>query len=90
VAPPKADRLLSLAAAPTFAVMALLTANDGGLPLLCSATHPASHLTGMTVMYLLMSVFHAPPWLRLVVGRRLVPQLGIPVGRAAFRRQEPN
>ena len=59
---------LSLAAAPTFAVMALLTAVLGGGPLdmLCGAASP---LTGMIPMYLLMSAFHAAPWLKLMSRR---------------------
>ncbi len=63
-----ADRLLALAAAPTFAAMALLTAANGsGMPdMLCLATHDASPLTGMVPMYLLMSAFHLAPWLRLI------------------------
>lgn len=62
---------LCLAAAPCFAIMALLTAvSPGGSPdMLCSAMH-ASLLGGMVPMYLLMSVFHAAPWLRLATGRR--------------------
>jgi hypothetical protein len=64
-----AARFLSLAAAPTFAIMALLTgAFDVGAPdMLCSATHHASPLSGMVVMYLLMSAFHSAPWLNLVL-----------------------
>lgn len=63
---------LSLAAAPTFATMALLTAMPGGGPLdmLCSATQDASPLGGMVVMYVLMSAFHAASWLKLIAGRR--------------------
>ena len=62
---------LSLAAAPTFAVMALLTAVLGGGPLdmLCSAAPDASPLTGMVPMYMLMSAFHAAPWLKLIANR---------------------
>jgi hypothetical protein len=62
---------LSLLAAPTFAVMALLTAVLGGGPLamLCSSAPDASPLTGMIPMYLLMSAFHAAPWLRLISSR---------------------
>jgi len=62
---------LSLAAAPTFAVMALLTAVLGGGPLamLCSSAPDASPLTGMIPMYLLMSAFHAAPWLKLISSR---------------------
>ena len=63
-----AAECLSLAAAPTFAVMALLTAVVGGGPLamLCSAASP---LTGMIPMYLLMSAFHATPWMKLISNR---------------------
>ena len=62
---------LHLAAAPTFAVMALLTEGYGGGPLdaLCSGSS-ASPLDGMTIMYALMSAFHMPPWLRLIATRR--------------------
>lgn len=58
---------LSLAAAPTFAAMALLTGILGSdaSGIMCVAAHHASPLTGMVPMYLLMSVFHAMPWLRL-------------------------
>jgi len=63
---------LALAAAPTFAFMALLTAVPGGGPLdmLCSATPGASPFSGMVLMYLLMSAFHFGPWLRLIANRR--------------------
>lgn len=63
---------LHLAAAPTFALMALLTGfvGDSHLGSLCSATQDASPLTGMVAMYLLMSAFHSTPWLTLISGRR--------------------
>ena len=63
---------LSLAAAPTFAIMALLTGVLGGGPpdMLCSAGHDASPLSGMVPMYLLMSAFHSAPWLKLISRRR--------------------
>jgi hypothetical protein len=58
---------LSLAAAPTFAITALLTPVLGGTPdILCSAAHDASPLSGMVPMYLLMSALHSAPWLKLV------------------------
>ena len=62
---------LSLAAAPTFAIMALVSgALGGGAPdMLCSAAH-ASRLGGMVPMYLLMSAFHLAPWLKLISSRR--------------------
>jgi hypothetical protein len=67
-----ADCLLSLAAAPTFAIMALLAGGDGGSmsDVLCSAAHGASPLSGMVLMYLLMSAFHSTPWLRLITNWR--------------------
>jgi hypothetical protein len=59
--------LLSLAAAPTFATMALLTGIHDSTPgTLCSAAQDASPLIGMVPMYVLMSVFHISPWLRLL------------------------
>jgi hypothetical protein len=63
---------LYLAATPTFAIMALLTALiGGGQPdILCSAAEPASPLSGMIPMYLLMSAFHSAPWLKLISHRR--------------------
>jgi hypothetical protein len=63
---------LCLAAAPTFAIMALLTGvHGGGAPdMLCSTAHDASLLNGMVPMYLLMSAFHSAPWLKLISGRR--------------------
>ncbi len=62
---------LRLAAAPTFALMALLTVVlDSGLPsALCSA---AGTLWpgGMAPMYVLMGVFHSAPWLKRLSRRR--------------------
>jgi hypothetical protein len=58
---------LSLAAAPTFAAMAVLTLVAGGdADMMCSAVRGASPLGGMVPMYALMSAFHAGPWLRLM------------------------
>lgn len=62
---------LALAAAPTFAIMALITGMSGGSQpdMLCSAMHGGSVLGGMAPMYLLMSLFHAAPWLKLIASR---------------------
>lgn len=61
---------LSLAAAPTFAFMALLTAGGGPLDMLCAAVPGPSPFTGMVLMYLLMSAFHLGPWLKLISSQR--------------------
>jgi hypothetical protein len=63
--------LLCLAAAPTFAIMALVTGVSGGgaLDMLCAATQEALPLSGMVPMYVLMSAFHSAPWLRLIASR---------------------
>ena len=62
---------LSLAASPTFALMALQAVcfGDGQADLLCSAVG-SPPLGGMGPMYVLMAAFHAAPWLRLIVRRR--------------------
>ena len=50
--------------------MALLTCVAGGdADMMCSAVHGASPLGGMVPMYVLMSAFHAAPWLRLMSRR---------------------
>lgn len=62
--------LLSLAAAPVFALMALLTGLTGdGVPAALCSFAPSSPLDGMAPMYALMSLFHAAPWLRLLTRR---------------------
>jgi hypothetical protein len=65
---------LCLAAAPTFAIMALLTGGfgDGQMAMMCAAARDASPLDGMAAMYLLMSAFHLMPWLKLISRRRSV------------------
>ena len=59
---------LCLAAAPTFATMAVVTGVLGGGPqdMLCAAGHGAPPIGGMVGMYALMSAFHAAPWLKLL------------------------
>ena len=88
-----AERLLSLAAAPTFAIMALLTWVNGGgsmSDMLCAAAPDPSPLGGMVAMYLLMSAFHVAPWLKLISlgrsGARRSSQTGFaPLSTIFFR-----
>ena len=62
---------LCLAATPTFALMALLTTlAEDPMDGLCPPGQ-GMPLSGMATMYLLMSAFHAAPWLRRISGRRL-------------------
>lgn len=64
--------VLSLAAAPTFAVMALFTSllGPGPADLLCATAQDASPLGGMVPMYLLMSMFHSGVWLKMLAHRQ--------------------
>ena len=59
-------RWLGLAATPTFAIMAALSAllGDGAAEMLCAGQ--GSVLGGMVPMYLLMSAFHSGAWLKLI------------------------
>nr|WP_137046728.1 hypothetical protein [Pseudolabrys sp. FHR47] len=66
-AAPDIVRLLSLAAAPVVALMALWTGAFGGpADMLCTYLGGGSPMDGMAMMYALMSLFHAGPWLRLI------------------------
>jgi hypothetical protein len=60
---------LALAASPSFALMAWLTANDSPQMAFCSSSASILPIDGMTAMYLLMSLFHLSPWLKLASGR---------------------
>jgi hypothetical protein len=64
-----ADRL-RFAAAPTYAFMAVFTGIFAESPrdMVCMAMQHTSPLSGMVSMYMLMSVFHAVPWLKLIAG----------------------
>jgi len=63
---------LSLAAAPTFGLMALLTAvaDSGAHQMWCAPAVHGSPLCGMVPMYVLMSAFHLAPWLKRASGWR--------------------
>lgn len=68
---------IGLAAAPTFAAMAAATGT--AMDLCLSGPLPGN---AMTTMYLLMSLFHLPPWLRLA------SRLG-GTGRATIKGDRP-
>ena len=72
----RAGNGLALAATPVFAAMGVITALHGGGPEahLCSAGRDAWPLDGMTIMYFLMGIFHAPLWLRLSADRSARPR----------------
>lgn len=55
---------LSLAAAPMFALMAVLSLGDDDLVATCTQAEPPL-LSGMAPMYALMAAFHLVPWFRL-------------------------
>ena len=62
-----AASLLTLAAAPTFVIMAMWSVVAGGpTDTMCSSGGSALSLNGMSVMYALMVVFHVSPWLTLL------------------------
>jgi len=65
-----AANALVLAAAPTFALLALWIAFAGDRSdMVCMGMHDASSLSGMGLMYALMSAFHATPWLKRISRR---------------------
>jgi hypothetical protein len=56
---------IGLAASPTFAVMAWIAATDAPQVTICSSASGVLPIDGMAWMYLLMSLFHVSPWLKL-------------------------
>lgn len=59
---------LGLAASPTFAAMAWISANEMQA-MVCAPGPGVLPIGGMAFMYLLMSLFHLSPWLKLVSAR---------------------
>ena len=64
-----ASQWICLAATPVFAAMALATGFGGG-GMADMAGMTSSPLDGMALMYLLMAVFHAAPWLKRIAQRQ--------------------
>ena len=73
---------LGLAASPSFAALAIVSAAQASEPTLplCAAMPPGPAIGGMTLMYGLMSLFHAAPWFNLL-GDRLRRPSPISCGR---------
>jgi hypothetical protein len=73
ISAPEPTEWLNLAAAPTFAAMALVSASPAGGPIdaLCGAGS-GWPLDGMVVMYLLMCAFHVAPWLKRLGGGQTI------------------
>lgn len=65
---------IGLAASPTFALMAGISASDMQT-MICASGLGILPIGGMAFMYLLMSFFHLSPWLKLAssVSRELIP-----------------
>lgn len=61
---------LHLMAAPTFAIMALVTGMSGNGPMTMLCAQETSPLGSMAAMYALMSALHVGPWLKLFSARR--------------------
>jgi hypothetical protein len=60
---------LGLAAAPTFAWMAGISAAGSPDTMMCAAVPAFLPINDMALMYLLMSLFHLSPWLKFLSGR---------------------
>ena len=64
---------LGFAAAPTFALMAGVSAVSSSGTTICSVAWLSPPLNEMVPMYLLMSLFHLSPWLKFLSHRRSAP-----------------
>lgn len=60
---------LGLAASPTFALMAWISANDPQA-MMCSPASGLLPIGGMAWMYALMGLFHLSPWLTVFSNRK--------------------
>lgn len=64
---------LGLAAAPAFALMALISAVGSPGMTMCSAASTFMPLNEMALMYVLMSFFHLSPWMKILSARSRRP-----------------
>ncbi|MFU0507506.1 hypothetical protein [Pseudaminobacter sp. NGMCC 1.201702] len=68
-----AARRLGLAAAPTFALMAWISAVGSPGMTMCFAVSAFVPINDMALMYVLMSLFHLSPWMKLLSARSQRP-----------------
>jgi hypothetical protein len=73
---------LGFAASPTFALMAFISETDVPAAAMCASAPGGLPIDAMAWMYLLMSLFNASPWLKLVSSpaRRLTQPARQPEG----------
>jgi hypothetical protein len=64
---------LGLAVAPTCALMAWISAVGSPAMTMCSAASAFAPINDMALMYVLMSLFHLSPWLKLLSSRSQHP-----------------
>jgi hypothetical protein len=64
---------LGLTAAPTFALMAWISAVGSADMTMCSASSALLPATEMALMYMLMSLFHLSPWMKFLSARSRRP-----------------
>lgn len=69
---------LGLAAAPTFAVMAGISAAGSPAMTMCSTVSTFVPINDMALMYLLMSLFHGSAWLKFLSARLQGPTVPSP------------
>ncbi|MFB8341036.1 hypothetical protein ACWGNA_03750 [Brucella cytisi] len=64
---------IGLAATPTFALMAWISAVGSQDIMMCSGASTFVSINSMAVMYVLMSLFHLSPWIKLFAARFQLP-----------------
>jgi hypothetical protein len=64
---------LGLAVAPTCALMAWISAVGSPGMTMCSAASAFAPINDMALMYVLMSLFHLSPWMKLLSARSQPP-----------------
>lgn len=69
----KASGWIGLAATPTFALMAWISASGSQDIMMCSGASTFAAVNSMAVMYVLMSLFHLSPWMKLFAARFQLP-----------------